>query len=201
MMMRCRAAAACTEPRAAYTNTGALFFCPCPLLCHLKLKMLLRSLRLLSCAQYFDSAFYFGADTVRGGGITFANALAGVTHFERTAQCEYISAYRFHTNDPLVFDDGGGLVWRVGEGHQPLPQLPPRSGALRGGAAATAKASAEAPRIFTKCGNQYPSQAQARAGAGFGAPASWHGKNAPAATQRTISAVNVSTYAWVYVNV
>ena len=67
--------------------------------------MLLRSLRLLSCAQYFDSAFYFGADTVRGGGITFANALAGVTHFERTAQCEYISAYRFHTNDPLVFDD------------------------------------------------------------------------------------------------
>mgnify|MGYP004286679503 CR=1 FL=1 len=55
--------------------------------------------------EWFDSAFYFGADTVRGGGITFANALAGVTHFERTAQCEFISAYRFHTNDPLVFDD------------------------------------------------------------------------------------------------
>ena len=152
-----------------------------------------------NCAlQYFDSAFYFGADTVRGKGITFTNALAGVTHFERTARCEYISAYRFHANDPLVFDDGGGLVWRVGEGHQPMAShRAARSSALRGGGT-TAGGSSSAPQIFTKCGNQYPSQAQT---GGSNRRAPWHSGSALSTPQRTISAVNVSTYAWVYVNV
>ena len=171
---------------AQRTNTCAVCLLPLPMFASSAI-----------CAlQYFDSAFYFGADTVRGEGITFTNALAGVTHFERTARCEYISAYRFHANDPLVFDDGGGLVWRVGEGHQPMAsRRAARSGALRGGA--TSRGSSSAPRIFTKCGNQYPSQEQAASNG----RAPWQGSNALSTPQRTISAVNVSTYAWVYVNV
>ena len=99
---------------------------------------------------------------------------------------ERISAYRSHANDPLVFTDGGGLVWRVGEGHQPIPEE--TNHFLRGGA------STQAPRVFTKCGNQYPSAAQTTRSAGqgsVGAP--------PPPHPRVTSAVNVSTYGWVYV--
>ena len=82
---------------------------------------------------------------------------------------------------------GGGLVWRVGEGHQPLSGAGDSAGsshALRGG-----RQQAGAPRVFTKCGNQYPTQAQDTAG--LLAP--------PPPPHRETSAVNVSTYGWVYV--
>eukprot|EP01052_Picozoa_sp_SAG31_P010810 SAG31_NODE_601_length_13643_cov_64.237005_7_plen_189_part_00 len=61
--------------------------------------------------DYFDSAFYFGGDTVLQRGVTFANALAGLPYFSRDGTTERLSAYRFHTDDPLTFTDGGRLVW------------------------------------------------------------------------------------------
>lgn len=58
--------------------------------------------------------YYFGADSGLGDGLPFTNALAGLPLFNRTETVERISAYRFHSSDPLVFVDGGALVWRVG---------------------------------------------------------------------------------------
>ena len=72
--------------------------------------------------------------------------------------------------------DTWGQVWRVGEGHQPLPEEEPAH-SLRGG-------EARRPQIYTKCGNQYPSDARSADGL--------------AATQRVLSPVNISTYGWVY---
>jgi len=59
--------------------------------------------------DYFDSGFYFGADSGDKLGTLFSNALSGLTQFERTDNntIERLSAYRFHTADPLVFTDGG----------------------------------------------------------------------------------------------
>ena len=83
--------------------------------------------------DYFDSGYYFGADTFLGRGLPFTNELAGLTYFERTTDgYERLSAYRFHGADPLVFTDGGGLTWQVGAAPKP-------SG-----------------RPQTKCGNQVP---------------------------------------------
>ena len=64
--------------------------------------------------DYFDSGYYFGADSGDKLGTRFQNALSGLTLFERGAEYEYLSAYRFHTSDPLVMADGGKLTWRVG---------------------------------------------------------------------------------------
>jgi hypothetical protein len=64
--------------------------------------------------DYFDSAYYFGADS-GDGGIPFQTPFNGLTQFERTTDgYERISAYRFHNTDPLVMSDGGKLQWRVG---------------------------------------------------------------------------------------
>ena len=125
--------------------------------------------------DYFDSAFYFGADTGLQRGVRFANAMAGLPFFQRDGVTERISAYRMHATDPLAFVDGGRLVWRVGEGHQPEPDTR---------APGTSKAAAaRRPRIFTKCGNNYStSTGVGRLGAGG----------------REISPVNVSSYGWVY---
>ncbi len=103
--------------------------------------------------------------------------------FARDGVTERISAYRMHTNDLLAFTDGGGLVWRVGEGHQPVPEQPAHF--LRG------DTPIQAPSVFTKCGNQYPSES--------GSEISEQGVAPPPPHPRMLSAVNVSTYGWVYV--
>lgn len=69
--------------------------------------------------DYFDSGFYFGADSGDPIGIPFFSALAGLPLFERVAPYERLSAYRFHNTDPLVFTDGGALTWQVGSQGSP----------------------------------------------------------------------------------
>jgi hypothetical protein len=137
--------------------------------------------------DYFDSAFYFGGDTSLHRGLTFANALAGLPFFARDGVVERLSAYRFHASDPLVFADGGRLVWRVGEGHQPQPES---GGTQRAGVGPD---GATSPRIFTKCGNQYPKEGAQ----GQRSQSQLRSREVP--LQRTLSAVNVSTYSWAYV--
>ena len=74
----------------------------------------------------------FGADSGDLVGILFANALSGLTLFQREPPFERLSAYRFHNTDPLVLSDGGFLTWQVGaEGHpgatkcgNPAPHAP-----------------------------------------------------------------------------
>ena len=143
---------------------------------------------------------------------------AGLPYFNRDGVAERISAYRSHATDPLVFTDGGRLVWRVGEGHQPFVEeeeeeeykpFPPfsprgrqgrRSTTDRGGGESSTKAGLR-PRVFTKCGNQYPSgAAPAAAGAAITSPSKrvvQSEDNAPP-PPRQISAVNISTYSWMY---
>ncbi len=100
--------------------------------------------------DYFDSGYYFGADSGDALGILFANALSGLTLFQRDAPsgAERLSAYRFHNTDPLVFTDGGQLTWQVG---------------------------AQAHPGATKCGNALPPAAAMHPGA-TGAP--WRPLNA-----------------------
>jgi hypothetical protein len=113
--------------------------------------------------DYFDSGYYFGADSGDAVGVLFANALSGLTLFQRAAPFERLSAYRFHNTDPLVMVDGGMLTWQVGcEGH---------AGA-------------------SKCGNPLPP--------GVAAAAAPPAPAAPA-LRRTLSPVNVTTQAFVYV--
>ena len=112
--------------------------------------------------DYFDSGYYFGADSGDAVGVLFANALSGLTLFQREAPFERLSAYRFHGTDPLVMVDGGSLTWQVGCG--------PHPGA-------------------SKCGNVLPPALGVVARAGAGA----------ARVSRELSAVNVTTSAWIYV--
>ena len=37
----------------------------------------------------------------------FRNELAGLTYFQRMGGYERLSAFRFHSSDPLVFNGGG----------------------------------------------------------------------------------------------
>jgi len=65
--------------------------------------------------DYFDSSYYFGADTFLKQGQLSSSPLSGLTVFNRSADGhERLSAYRVHAADPLVFADGGRLVWQVG---------------------------------------------------------------------------------------
>lgn len=65
--------------------------------------------------DYFDSAYYFGVDTDLQRPLLYSTPLSGLPYFARTSDgFERLSAYRFHAQDPLVFTDGGVLVWRVG---------------------------------------------------------------------------------------
>jgi hypothetical protein len=108
-------------------------------------------------ADYYDSGYYFGADSGDAVGVQFFNAHSGLPLFQSSAPFERLSAYRFHNTDPLVFTDGGSLTWQVG--------------------------SQGSPGRF-KCGNPVPADAlNADVGARAG---------------RALSAVNVTTSAWVY---
>ena len=69
--------------------------------------------------DYFDSGYYFGADSGDPLGILFANALSGLTQFQREVPYERLSAYRFHNTDPLFMADGGLLTWQVGSKGRP----------------------------------------------------------------------------------
>ena len=72
--------------------------------------------------------YYFGADSGDKVGVLFQNSLSGLTHHERTADgFEYISAYRFHTSDPLVMSDGGRSA-RAASVPPTLHVLPPYHG-------------------------------------------------------------------------
>ena len=65
--------------------------------------------------DYFASAFWFGAASGDGTPHEYAQALAGMVHFDRGAVNESIGAYRNHDRDLLIFTDGGSLQWRVGD--------------------------------------------------------------------------------------
>jgi hypothetical protein len=101
--------------------------------------------------------------------VLFASALSGLTFFQRQQPYERLSAYRFHNLDPLVMVDGGSLTWQVGAQSHP-------------GA--------------SKCGNPLPSlpPGMEEAGQPWALLSSRPGLNA----SRTLSPVNVSTYAWIY---
>jgi hypothetical protein len=139
--------------------------------------------------DYFDSAYYFGADSGGHTGLPFSTPLNGLTLFERTADgYERLSAYRFHNADPLAMSDGGRLVWRVGaqgaagttKCGNPIPQAgaptTAAAGAAAGAAAAAAVGAAGAQRVFA-----------------LGRP----GGNSPP-LGRTLSAINMTSYGWVY---
>jgi len=57
--------------------------------------------------DFFDSAFYFD-----GG--EFHLPVAGYTHYGSSPNVTW-SAYRFHDEDPMLFDQGFKLLWRVGD--------------------------------------------------------------------------------------
>lgn len=124
--------------------------------------------------DYFDSGYYFGADSGDPVGIPFSNAMSGLTFFERTKDgYERVSAYRFHTNDPLVMTDGGSLVWRVGAQGKPGT---------------------------TKCGNPLPQPGQPTGANPLTTDEleEEHESYDDSGLGRTLSAINLMTYAWVY---
>jgi len=58
--------------------------------------------------DYFDSGWYFNAGA-------FRFPVAGMTHLVSSPQKAIVSAYRFHEEDPLPFDNGFRFVWRNGD--------------------------------------------------------------------------------------
>jgi hypothetical protein len=58
--------------------------------------------------DYFDSAFYFN-----GG--NFHAPVAGSTHKSMDGNVSKWSGYRFHEQDPIVFQDGMRFQWRNGD--------------------------------------------------------------------------------------
>mmetsp|Transcript_29972 Transcript_29972/g.86021 ORF Transcript_29972/g.86021 Transcript_29972/m.86021 type:complete len:405 (+) Transcript_29972:82-1296(+) len=129
--------------------------------------------------DYFNSAYYFGADSGDPVGTMFSTPLSGLTLFNRSSDgYERISAYRFHVYDPLVMKDGGALVWSVGE------QL---------GVGNTK---------MTKCGNRKPKPPDYSLHVKTKATPT--GKTMLLSRnsrphRRKVSPVNVTTYAWIYV--
>jgi len=130
--------------------------------------------------DYFDSSYYFGADAGRFGPTThlqpalkFRHELAGITFFQREGGYERLSAYRFHANDPLVFNGGGKLLWWVG-----LCQPFDEAGADHG------------TEGVTKCGNPIPPHAATGA--------TMPDEPAAAALGRRLTPINVTTYGWYY---
>ena len=71
--------------------------------------------------SYFDSAFGFsGARSADSSSYIHAQyPVSGVTHKRAGGDGEddgfNISAYRYHEEDPLVFDGGVRMVWRIGD--------------------------------------------------------------------------------------
>lgn len=66
--------------------------------------------------DYFDSAYYFN-----GG--QFVTENSGFTHYASNSQGVTFSAYRFHDQDPLFFNDGIKFVWRNGDATDPATGL------------------------------------------------------------------------------
>lgn len=62
--------------------------------------------------DYFDSAYYFDGGTFRfpEAGNTFGPAS------DASATTQW-SGYRFHDADPLFFQEGVRLMWRIGDYH------------------------------------------------------------------------------------
>ena len=128
--------------------------------------------------DYFDSGYYFGADSGDPVGVPFFNALSGLPLFQRVKtglQYERLSAYRFHNTDPLVMSDGGKLQWRVGAKGEPGT---------------------------TKCGNPLPPSPGPSPVAGdtFD-PHELQMENLNSRSEnlgRALSPINVTTYAWIY---
>lgn len=62
--------------------------------------------------DYYDSAYYFAAGE-------FRLPVSGFTHFEQKNNTVTWSTYRFHIQDPLVFDGGFRFEWRNGDATDP----------------------------------------------------------------------------------
>jgi len=70
--------------------------------------------------DYFNSAYWFGAASGFADGVLFQQADSGLVHFSVSAPkgaagVEMLSAYRFHDGEVLGMEDGGRLIWRVGD--------------------------------------------------------------------------------------
>jgi len=65
--------------------------------------------------DYFDSGWYFN-----GGEFRFP--VSGFTHLASSSGVVTWSAYRFHTMDPIRFEDGFRLLWRNGDAVDPAGQ-------------------------------------------------------------------------------
>ena len=70
--------------------------------------------------DYFSSAYWFGAASGFPNGLLYTHPSAGLTHFSRSApngdnNVEELSAYRVLTNEVMGMQNGGRLVWRVGD--------------------------------------------------------------------------------------
>lgn len=70
--------------------------------------------------DFFNSAYWFGAASGFPDGLLYAHADAGLLHFSRgpprgPVGVERLSAYRFFDADVVGFEDGGRLLWRVGD--------------------------------------------------------------------------------------
>ena len=130
-------------------------------------------------SSYFDSGYYFGADSGDPIGVPFQTPLSGLTHHERTADgYEYISAYRAHNVDLLSMIDGGKLTWQVGAGHGKGTTKCGNPIAGANGDVSAARIEDMEPPALTRELHQIGDQG--------------------AATRRVLSAVNVTSYAWVY---
>ena len=132
--------------------------------------------------DYFDSSYYFGADAGLFGDefqkpeLMFRTELSGLTFFQRDVKSgfERLSAYRFHTQDPLVFSNGGKLLWWVG---RCKPFGPDED---------------EDEAGVTKCGNPVPPHGAVEAEEGAELA------EMRAGLGRQLTPINVTTYGWYY---
>lgn len=65
--------------------------------------------------DYFNSAYWFGAVTGFPNGLLYAQSESGLLHFSREGGVEQISAYRFLDGETMTMEDGGRLMFRIGE--------------------------------------------------------------------------------------
>ena len=77
--------------------------------------------------------------------LMFRTDLSGLTFFQREGGYERLSTYRFHNQDPLVFNGGGKLLWWVGQ-CKPFSADDDSEETLADGEGVGT----------TKCGNPYP---------------------------------------------
>jgi hypothetical protein len=72
--------------------------------------------------DFYSSSFWFGAASGYPGGLPFQHPASGLLHFTRgppggggPAGTEQVSAYRVLDHEVVGMQDGGRLVWRVGD--------------------------------------------------------------------------------------